>query len=56
MPWLHVRNEGKPDVSVLYAVRGYPTKIVLSPEGTILKIVVGEDPEFYSYLDELLNS
>ena len=56
MPWLHVRNEGKPDVSVLYAVRGYPTKIVLSPEGTILKIVVGEDPEFYSYLDELLKS
>lgn len=56
MPWLHVRNEGNPDVSVLYAVRGYPTKIVLSPEGTILKIVVGEDPEFYSYLDELLKS
>ena len=54
MPWLHVRNEGDPDVSVLYAVRGYPTKIVISPEGIILKVVVGEDPEFYTYLDGLL--
>ena len=54
MPWLHVRNEGDPDVSVLYAVRGYPTKIVISPEGIILKVVVGENPEFYTYLDGLL--
>lgn len=54
MPWLHVRNGDNPDVSVLYAVRGYPTKIVISPEGTILKVVVGEDPEFYTYLDRLM--
>lgn len=54
MPWLHVRNGDNPDVSVLYAVRGYPTKIVISPEGTILKVVVGEDPEFYTYLDGLM--
>lgn len=54
MPWLHVRNEDNPDVSVLYAVRGYPTKIVISPEGTILKVAVGEDPEFYTYLDGLM--
>lgn len=54
MPWLHVRNGDNPDVSVLYAVRGYPTKIVISPEGTILKVAVGEDPEFYTYLDGLI--
>ena len=54
MPWLHVRNGDNPDVSVLYTVRGYPTKIILSPEGTILKVVVGEDPEFYAYLDSLM--
>lgn len=54
MPWLHVRNGDNPDVSVLYAVRGYPTKIVISPEGTILKVVVGEDPDFYTYLDGLM--
>lgn len=54
MPWLHVRNGDNPDVSVLYAVRGYPTKIVISPEGIILKVAVGEDPEFYTYLDRLM--
>ena len=53
LPWLHVRNEENPDVSTLYAIQGYPTKIVIDPEGKIAKIVVGEDPAFYEYLDEL---
>ena len=53
LPWLHVRNAGDPDVSILYAIQGYPTKIVVDPEGKIAKIVVGEDPAFYEYLDEL---
>ena len=53
LPWLHVHNEGNPDVSTLYAIEGYPTKIVIDPEGKIAKIVVGEDPAFYEYLDEL---
>ena len=39
--------------SLLYAVSGYPTKIVVDPEGKIAKIVVGESPEFYEYLDQL---
>ena len=54
IPWLHVRNEsGKNDVSILYAIEGYPTKIVVDPEGKIAKVVVGEDPAFYEYLDGL---
>ena len=53
LPWLHVYNAGNPDVSLLYAIQGYPTKIVIDPEGKIAKVVVGEDPAFYKYLDEL---
>ena len=53
LPWLNVLNEGDVDVSALYAVEGYPTKVVISPEGKILKVVVGESPEFYTYLEEL---
>lgn len=53
LPWLHVRNEGTPDVTQLYAIEGYPTKLVIDPEGKIAKVVVGEDPAFYEYLDEL---
>ena len=54
LPWIHVRNEGDPDVSTMYAIQGYPTKIIVDPEGKINKVVVGEDPEFYTYLDDLL--
>lgn len=53
MPWLQAINgEGSNDVSTLYALQGYPTKIVIDAEGKIAKIVVGEDPDFYTYLDE----
>lgn len=53
LPWPQVRDEENPDVSLLYAVEGYPTKIVVDPEGKIAKIVVGEGHEFYEYLDRL---
>ena len=53
LPWLHVYNadaDGTPDK---YAIEGYPTKIIVDPEGNINKIVIGESEEFYEYLDEL---
>ena len=34
----------------VWCIRGFP-----SPEGKLLKVVVGEDPEFYTYIDDLLN-
>ena len=55
LPWLNVRDENQPDVSLLYAIEGYPTKIIITPEGKIAKIVRGESPVFYEYLDELFN-
>ena len=54
LPWLHVRNEGNPDVTVLYGISGCPTKIVVDAEGKISKVVVGESEDFYTYLDQLL--
>ena len=56
LPWLHVFN---PDgtsagVPLTYAVQGYPTKVILNPDGTINKTIVGEDPEFYTYISELI--
>lgn len=54
LPWINVRNEGEPDVAVMYAVSGYPTKFVIDPEGKILKQVIGEDPEFYTFLESLM--
>ena len=53
LPWLHVYNadaDGTPDK---YAIPGYPTKIIIDPDGNINKILVGESEEFYKYLDTL---
>ena len=56
IPWLHVywdKENGDNPVE-LYGVQGFPTKVVINPEGEIAKIIVGEDPAFYDYLDEVL--
>ena len=54
LPWISVLNPADNDLIKLYGIRGFPTKIVLSPKGVIEKIFLGEDPEFYTYLDSLL--
>lgn len=58
LPWVNVwsdpdtpRNEA---VATEYAVSGFPTKLVIDPEGNIALIVVGEDPTFYDQLRALL--
>ena len=60
LPWKHVYNprangeeERADNVLGKYGIQGFPTKIVISPEGKIVKTVVGEDPAFYALLDEL---
>lgn len=53
LPWLHVRNTSDTDVAALYGVRGFPTKLVIDKDGKIVKVVEGEDPQFYTFLDEL---
>lgn len=53
IPWLHVYNPRSSDLLKTYAIEGFPTKIVIDPQGKIIKTVVGEDPQFYEFLDEL---
>lgn len=53
LPWKHVycsRDNHK--ILSSYGIQGFPTKILIDPEGRIAKTVVGEDPSFYDYLDE----
>lgn len=58
LPWLHVycdmEDENSDNPVDLYNVRGFPTKVVVNPEGVVAKIIIGEDPTFYDYLDEVL--
>ena len=53
LPWLHVYNPKESSLVNDYNVPGFPTKIVIDPAGKIIKVIVGEDPEFYTYLDGL---
>ena len=55
LPWLQVRC---PDaqlqaIAAQYNIEGFPTKVIIDPDGKLVKTVVGEDPAFYTYLDEL---
>ena len=54
LPWLHVYNKAADGTPEKYAVEGYPTKVIINPDGTINKIIVGESQDFYKYLDDLL--
>ena len=53
LPWLHVYNPRESSVLKEYGIQGFPTKIIVGPDGKIVKTIVGEDPEFYTVLDEL---
>lgn len=54
MNWLQLFNgEDSSDITRRYAIEGYPTKLILGKDLKILKIVVGESPEFYEALDKL---
>ncbi len=52
LPWLNVYNNRKNDkVIAAYGIKGFPTKILVSPDGRIVKTFTGEDPAFYSFMD-----
>lgn len=58
LPWIQLFNprdiDYRQDPLVLYNVKAFPTKIILTPEGTIHKIFVGETPDFYKELDNVI--
>ena len=53
LPWLHVYNPNDSKVLSEYGIQGFPTKIIVDPDGKIVKTIIGEDPAFYALLDEM---
>ncbi len=53
LPWLHVYCPNGSSILNDYGITGFPTKIIIGPDGKIVKTIVGEDPSFYTLLDEL---
>lgn len=52
LPWLNVYNPRESNVLANYGIKGFPTKILIGPDGKIVKTIVGEDPQFYKFIDE----
>ena len=42
------------DISVEYAVSGYPTKVIIGPDGLIIGKYAGEGPDFYEALHKTI--
>lgn len=51
---LNSENSGN-DLSKIYGVKGYPTKILLNKEGFVSEIFLGATEEFYVRIEELIN-
>ncbi|WP_321282490.1 TlpA disulfide reductase family protein [Marinifilum fragile] len=53
--WIHVKSDkGDNNLANKFNVQGYPTKIIVDPNGKIIKRHVGETPGFYEELMELM--
>jgi len=56
LPWLNLWNNPETGKELLstYAIQGFPTKLIIDPEGIIRNTTIGENPAFYDTLRELL--
>jgi peroxiredoxin len=56
LPWVSLYNgeERGGKIAEDYYILGYPTKVIVSPEGKIVNITIGEDPAFYDALATFL--
>ncbi len=58
LPWINLWEDPDTDraksVTALYGVTGFPTKLIINPDGYIVNTTVGEDPEFYNILNALV--
>jgi thiol-disulfide isomerase/thioredoxin len=53
LPWLHVYCPRGSQIFSDYAIQGFPTKVIIDPKGNIVETILGEDPAFYTLLDQL---
>lgn len=56
LPWIQVINASdlEKDVSVMYGIQNFPTKIILDKDMRIVAKYIGETDDFYKKLDELM--
>ena len=55
MNWVNLLNEDE-KLPITYGIQGYPTKIIINPEGIVVGKYLGEANDFYTELDKLFNN
>ncbi|MDE6338349.1 MAG: redoxin domain-containing protein [Muribaculaceae bacterium] len=55
LPWVNVYNPDGSGILNEYGVTGFPTKVIVNPEGKIANLTVGENPAFFDELAKLIN-
>lgn len=50
IPWLNVYNGNDRALYEAYNITGFPTKAIINPEGKLVDLTTGEDPEFFTRL------
>lgn len=54
LPWKHVfQSKSSPSIAEMYGVEGYPTQILIDPNGIIIARQMGDEEAFYRQLDIL---
>ena len=58
LPWLNLWNDpdGSNEILKVYGIQGFPTKLIIDPEGVVRNITIGEDPKFYDVLTKLVKN
>lgn len=57
LPWVNVYNPEKGGGKLMddYAIEGFPTKALVNPEGVIVNITVGHNPDFFNVVKQHLS-
>ncbi|MBO4316605.1 MAG: TlpA family protein disulfide reductase [Prevotella sp.] len=53
LPWLHVYMPDDSPLMETYNIQGFPTKVIIAPDGTLVQTFIGESDDFYTTLDNL---
>lgn len=56
LPWINLYNGDDGALYEAYGIEGFPTKAIINPEGKLVDLTTGEDPEFFDRLAELINA
>lgn len=53
LPWTNLYNGYDTDIILSYGIQGYPSKVLIGPDGTVVDKFLGESQEMYDTLDRL---